>query len=225
MMVLSTRFLDVCHKYVLAAQRMLLHTRRGHVAHVDAVLHTPSVVVLYDELRENINSHQKHTASDLGLGVRPHVKTHKSLDIARMQIDAGAEGLTCSKATEGILFLENKICSSLSFAYPMLSETYTEKIFALAKESATELWFTVDSLNVSSDSSPVVAQSNASSDKASSDEAILMGHEACFICLSLQFILFYQPFTSHFTRCYPGFVDMHGHSSTLRRSWSKSIQD
>eukprot|EP00041_Stephanoeca_diplocostata_P032274 m.1030715 g.1030715 ORF g.1030715 m.1030715 type:complete len:438 (-) comp24119_c0_seq28:667-1980(-) len=125
-----------------------IHSEHGLVPILDAVAHTPAVVVLYDSLLENIASHQQHIAGDLGIAIRPHVKSHKSLEIARLQLDAGAEGITCSKATEGITFLENRICRSLTFAYPMLSEVHSEKIFALAKETASELWFTVDSMNV-----------------------------------------------------------------------------
>jgi D-serine deaminase-like pyridoxal phosphate-dependent protein len=42
-------------------------------------------------------------------GLRPHAKTHKLPLIARMQIDAGAVGITCAKLSEAEVFLRSGI--------------------------------------------------------------------------------------------------------------------
>jgi D-serine deaminase-like pyridoxal phosphate-dependent protein len=39
-------------------------------------------------------------AYEAGVALRPHVKTHKTPQIAAMQLDAGAVGLTCAKVGE-----------------------------------------------------------------------------------------------------------------------------
>jgi Predicted amino acid aldolase or racemase len=35
-----------------------------------------------------------------GLALRPHIKTHKLPELARLQLDAGACGITCQKLGE-----------------------------------------------------------------------------------------------------------------------------
>lgn len=62
-------------------------------------LDTPALCVDLDALEANIASMQSRLAAK-GLGTRPHAKTHKSADIARKQLAAGALGLCTSKVSE-----------------------------------------------------------------------------------------------------------------------------
>jgi D-serine deaminase-like pyridoxal phosphate-dependent protein len=62
-------------------------------------LDTPVPVVDLDRLDANLARWQTE-AERLGLFNRPHVKTHKCVEIARRQIEAGAVGLTCQKLGE-----------------------------------------------------------------------------------------------------------------------------
>ena len=54
---------------------------------------TPAPIVLLDVMQRNIDRMQAF-ASEHGLEVRPHVKTHKCIEIGRLQLDAGATGIT-----------------------------------------------------------------------------------------------------------------------------------
>src|SRR4051812_14135087 len=60
---------------------------------------TPSLVVDLDILERNIQSMADHARLN-GVGLRPHAKTHKSAEIAAMQLRAGALGLTLAKIGE-----------------------------------------------------------------------------------------------------------------------------
>jgi D-serine deaminase-like pyridoxal phosphate-dependent protein len=60
---------------------------------------TPFLVVEADILRKNISRIHDY-ANRHGFSVRPHIKTHKSILIARMQIDSGAVGVAVAKAGE-----------------------------------------------------------------------------------------------------------------------------
>lgn len=60
---------------------------------------TPAVVVDLDVVERNIGRVQA-LCDDAGLVNRPHIKTHKNPMLARMQIDAGAGGVTCQKLGE-----------------------------------------------------------------------------------------------------------------------------
>jgi D-serine deaminase-like pyridoxal phosphate-dependent protein len=48
-------------------------------------LPTPSLIVDIDKMQGNINSWQQHV-DQYGVALRPHIKTHKVPDIAKMQI-------------------------------------------------------------------------------------------------------------------------------------------
>jgi D-serine deaminase-like pyridoxal phosphate-dependent protein len=62
-------------------------------------LDTPALCVDLDALEANITTMQARLTAK-GLGARPHAKTHKSADIARKQLAAGALGICTSKVSE-----------------------------------------------------------------------------------------------------------------------------
>jgi D-serine deaminase-like pyridoxal phosphate-dependent protein len=80
-------------------------------------LDTPCVVVDMDVVRSNIQSMQR--AMDVrGVALRPHAKTHKSVPVARMQLEAGAIGLTVGTLGEAEVFAEAGV-EDLFVAYPV----------------------------------------------------------------------------------------------------------
>ena len=60
---------------------------------------TPAVVVDVDRLQRNLTRWQSH-CDEVGLANRPHMKTHKSVEIAKRQVALGANGITCQKLGE-----------------------------------------------------------------------------------------------------------------------------
>ncbi|MQW85473.1 D-TA family PLP-dependent enzyme [Sinorhizobium saheli] len=62
-------------------------------------IETPAVLVDIDVARRNIRLFQDY-ADRHGIRVRPHIKTHKLPQMAELQLDAGAIGITCQKVTE-----------------------------------------------------------------------------------------------------------------------------
>ena len=56
-------------------------------------LPTPALLVDRARLHANLDAMQAR-ADAQGVALRPHVKTHKSPAIARMQVERGARGLT-----------------------------------------------------------------------------------------------------------------------------------
>ena len=67
------------------------------------ILPTPCMVVDLDMFKANIK-HMADTAKANGINVRPHVKVHKSVDVAKHQMAHGAIGLTCATIAEAELF-------------------------------------------------------------------------------------------------------------------------
>ena len=71
-------------------------------------LDSPALCVDLDKMLQNIKA--VHTIlQGTGVGVRPHVKTHKCPAIAKMQIDTGAVGVCAAKISESEIMLENGI--------------------------------------------------------------------------------------------------------------------
>ncbi|HEY8564478.1 MAG TPA: D-TA family PLP-dependent enzyme [Beijerinckiaceae bacterium] len=60
---------------------------------------TPAVVIDLDRVEANIAKLQTRCDA-AGVANRPHIKTHKSPELARMQREAGAKGITCQKLGE-----------------------------------------------------------------------------------------------------------------------------
>lgn len=68
-------------------------------------LDTPALLVDDGALRRNLRRMQE-TAEGFGVKLRPHTKTHKSPRIARLQVDAGAVGITVAKLGEAEVMAE-----------------------------------------------------------------------------------------------------------------------
>jgi D-serine deaminase-like pyridoxal phosphate-dependent protein len=68
-----------------------------------------------------------------GLGLRPHIKTHKSLEMARKQIDSGAIGLTVATLNEARVMAKLQV--ELMLAYPALDRARALGVGELAKKA------------------------------------------------------------------------------------------
>jgi len=68
-------------------------------------LETPALLVDVDVARRNI-AHMAACAEDMAVAVRPHFKAHKSLELARLQVEAGAIGITVATIQEALVLVE-----------------------------------------------------------------------------------------------------------------------
>jgi len=105
-------------------------------------LPTPALLVDLDRLEANLRSMQDR-ADVQGVALRPHIKTHKSLAIARRQRDLGARGITCAKPSEAAVFVDGGF-DDVRIAYPLASEHHFAAVGALAKRA--RISFCVDTL-------------------------------------------------------------------------------
>lgn len=106
-----------------------------------AALNTPVLVLDRDQLDRNIAAMQA-LVSARGIVLRPHAKTHKSVDIARRQLAAGAVGLCCAKIGEAEVLADGGITGIL-ITSPVAAPAAIERLVALARRSAG-LMATVD---------------------------------------------------------------------------------
>ena len=96
-------------------------------------LDTPATLIDLDRMEENIRQWQAH-AGRAGVKFRPHVKTHKIPEIARMQIAAGACGIVCAKVSEAGPFAAAGI-DDICIAYPVVGAQKWERAAALATKT------------------------------------------------------------------------------------------
>jgi D-serine deaminase-like pyridoxal phosphate-dependent protein len=105
-------------------------------------LETPCLVVDPIILKRNI-ARMAMVAQTAGVALRPHVKTHKIPEIAKMQLSAGAKGITVAKVSEAEVMAEAGI-DDIFIAYPLATAEKIER--ALALSNRLRVVFAVDSL-------------------------------------------------------------------------------
>jgi D-serine deaminase-like pyridoxal phosphate-dependent protein len=93
-------------------------------------LQTPCLVVDLDRLERNLHSWQEAVTAH-GARFRPHIKTHKTLEIARMQLAAGAAGITTAKVSEAELYVDAGF-DDVVVAYPVVAEQACARLARLA---------------------------------------------------------------------------------------------
>lgn len=97
-------------------------------------LETPTVVLDREILERNI-ARMAADMGERGLALRPHVKTHKIPEIARLQLAAGAVGLTVATVGEAEVFVEHG-ADDVFVAYPLwLTEQRAQRVRALAERA------------------------------------------------------------------------------------------
>jgi len=92
---------------------------------------TPCAVIDLDIVERNIASAQKRCDA-AGVANRPHIKTHKSPVLAKMQIEAGAKGITCQKLGEAKIMADAGI-SDIVIATNLLGAARNGTLSALQK--------------------------------------------------------------------------------------------
>lgn len=95
-----------------------------------ADLNTPVLVLDRGALDRNI-ARMAALARAAGVALRPHAKTHKSVDIARRQLDAGAVGVCCAKIGEAEVLADGGITGIL-ITSPVAAPAATLRLATLA---------------------------------------------------------------------------------------------
>jgi 3-hydroxy-D-aspartate aldolase len=94
-----------------------------------AELNTPVLVIELDALERNIAA-MAAFAAERGVALRPHAKTHKSIDIARRQIAKGAIGSCCAKLGEAEALAAGGI-ESLLITSPVVGAAAIDRLVGL----------------------------------------------------------------------------------------------
>lgn len=96
-------------------------------------LETPVVTVDLGTVEHNIRRMQDYCDTHQ-VKLRPHIKTHKSPLIAKMQLEAGAHGITCQKLGEAELFAEAGF-DDIFIPYNLLGGKKLARLMALSRNT------------------------------------------------------------------------------------------
>jgi D-serine deaminase-like pyridoxal phosphate-dependent protein len=103
---------------------------------------TPRLVIDGVKMRRNIGR-MADLATERGVNLRPHVKTHKIPRIAIEQLEAGASGITVAKVSEAEVMADGGI-EDIFIAYPLVTESKIRR--ALRLNRMVNLILAVDSV-------------------------------------------------------------------------------
>lgn len=94
-------------------------------------MQTPYIYVNYRNLLENIKN-MANMANEANVDLRPHCKSHKTVEIARQQVRFGASGITASTLKE-VEMLKKGGIKSITLAYPLIGDEKIKKYISLGK--------------------------------------------------------------------------------------------
>lgn len=106
------------------------------------LIDTPAVYINSKIMMQNIDR-MASAVQQVGVQLRPHIKTHKIPDFAHKQLAAGASGITVAKVSEAEIMAEHGI-NDIFIAYPIVVRSKIERVIELAKK--VQLTVGVDSI-------------------------------------------------------------------------------
>jgi D-serine deaminase-like pyridoxal phosphate-dependent protein len=98
-------------------------------------LDTPAVVIDLDLVERNV-AMMAALMAGRGVALRPHAKTHKSVRLARMQLDAGAAGITVGTLGEAEVMAAGGV-DDLFIAYPLFASAAKARRLRALHETAS----------------------------------------------------------------------------------------
>ncbi|MBC7814141.1 MAG: alanine racemase [Burkholderiales bacterium] len=116
-------------------------------------LDTPALIVNLDAMRHNITD-MADFASAHHIRLRPHAKTHKTPTIGKMQLEAGAVGVTLAKLGEAEVFADAGFTDIL-IAYPLVGALKHRRLLALMERATITV--TLDHVDIADSLSRTMA--------------------------------------------------------------------
>jgi len=117
-------------------------------------LETPVLTADLDAIERNISRMQAY-CNEHGVALRPHIKTHKLPELARLQLEAGAVGITCQKLGEAEVMADAGV-EDILVSFPLVGAAKAERLAALA--SRVKMTVAADSAEVAEGLASVLAR-------------------------------------------------------------------
>lgn len=122
---------------------MTTPTEHGEALQIPEEVETPSLVVDLDRVHTNLQAMSAFT-SEIGVDLVPHVKTHRTPEFARLQLESGAARLCVAKLSEAEVFADAG-CRDLVMAYPIVGDHKVRRAIRLVRQGVN-LRLTTDDL-------------------------------------------------------------------------------
>jgi D-serine deaminase-like pyridoxal phosphate-dependent protein len=154
----------------------------------DVEVDTPVLIVSEEILHRNI-AEMASFAKSVGVGLRPHIKTHKTVQIARLQIAAGAVGVTCAKVGEAEVMINEAGVEDVLLAYPTIGEAKYRRIVQLMEKA--RIVVAIDSIEAAMSISASMARHDRTIDvyievnTGQDRSGVLVGNEAVKFALDV----------------------------------------
>ncbi len=116
---------------------------------VDATrqLATPFLAIDESTMMSNIVRLQAQ-CDRAGIALRPHIKTHKSSEIARRQLEAGAVGVTCATLSEAVALGEAGCATDVYVSTPVFLDPPKHRLLERAVDLHPRVVLTADSVAI-----------------------------------------------------------------------------
>lgn len=93
---------------------------------------TPVLLVDKNVVMENLTRMQKKVDEKSGISLRPHIKTHKTPELAIQQTRLGKGGITCAKLSEAEVMITHGL-RDIFLAYPIVDNEKIRQALSIAK--------------------------------------------------------------------------------------------
>ncbi|MEM9743086.1 MAG: DSD1 family PLP-dependent enzyme [Pseudomonadota bacterium] len=141
----------------LASQQPDEYLNGGLLDQPAAALATPALVLDLDRFEHNLK-HMADHCQRVGIGLRPHSKTHKCVEIAKRQLALGAVGVCCAKLGEAEAMIAGGVGRVLITAPLASTQAMTRAVRAAA--AADDLILVVDRADVAQRLNAIAATEN-----------------------------------------------------------------
>ena len=95
-------------------------------------IETPALIIDMAQVEKNLRSWQEQISAK-GCNLRPHIKTHKMVRMAKLQMEYGAVGVTCAKLGEAEVMAAGGM-KDIFIAYPVIGKEKIERLLCLARQ-------------------------------------------------------------------------------------------
>ncbi|HEY5058891.1 MAG TPA: DSD1 family PLP-dependent enzyme [Gaiellaceae bacterium] len=109
-----------------------LERYRDQIGRARGEVTTPALILDLDKAKRNI-AVMAEKFRTLPAELRPHIKVHKSVELSRMQVEAGAIGVACATAWEAIVMAEGGI-EDVLIANQLVQRDKVAEVAALAAD-------------------------------------------------------------------------------------------
>lgn len=96
-------------------------------------LDTPTLIADLDVLEQNINGMATH-CRNIDIPLRVHTKTHKVPEIAKLQLEAGSQGITCQKLGEAEVMVDAGI-DDILIPYNIVGKPKLKRLTTLSRQA------------------------------------------------------------------------------------------